>query len=902
MQDADDHELPFDPVPLFPHGHARGDAALGGFRPDRSPAPVALLERDQELARLERMVSRARGGRGGLVLVTGEAGIGKTSLVRALRQRLSRAVPLIVSGCEPLSVPVPLMPVRDLMEAATADLAPLAGDDRPAVARSLLAALERRAPVVAVLEDLHWADPATIDIVRLLVRTIESTGVVLLATYRDDELGAHRDLSMLVGDLATNPAVRRLALARLSASAVQALAEPAGLDASRLLSVTGGNPFLVVESVAAGGRLPHSVRDATTARAARLGPHARAVLDAAAVIGQRVPLAVLRAVAPATDGAIEECLSAGALVDAGGATVAFRHELTRQAVEESISPARRARLHERVIEALEASGQAVEHARVAHHAEQAGARGIALRHATLAAREAERLGVHADAARQYERALAQRPANPRQRGELLVGFGRVGWLAGRVEEAMLALREAVAIGQGLADPSLQGRAVRWLHRPLWELDRWQEARQACLDAIALLERTDHADELAHAWGELISLDACGLNPPRAVADSGKALEQADQAGLGEVRIDVELSQVLARCLQGEADGADVLADCRARAQAAGWHWQAIKCYAVACMVAAVNRAHEQIDELVPEALAFYEERQALPARDVVLGCVARSLLDRGRLEEAIAWTAKARRGTNLELSMAPVVAAVARLRRGEVEGDRLLAEVRAALTGVSDMYRLPMLHAALAEAAWLRGDGDALRAHVRAGLAVRGVEQVPRAAGELALWALRCGEPLPSLPRQPHPVRLELAGNWRAAVRAWRGQDAPYEAALAALPGDAAAGREAVATLHRLGARAAARAFARERAARGAPAPRGPRPSTRMNPAGLTLREREILLRMAAGATNREIARTLHLSERTVAHHVSAVLRKLQAPTRTAAAEAARGLGMLSAAGANPSI
>jgi predicted ATPase len=125
-----------------------------------------LLQRGEELAALESVVAAARDGRGQLVLVAGEAGIGKASLVRALRERLS---------------------------------------DRAAF---LLGALHARAPAVAVLEDAHWADPATADVLRLLTRRVEDAGVVVIVTYRDDELAVNAALAMLVGDLVTSPAAR----------------------------------------------------------------------------------------------------------------------------------------------------------------------------------------------------------------------------------------------------------------------------------------------------------------------------------------------------------------------------------------------------------------------------------------------------------------------------------------------------------------------------------------------------------------------------------------------------------------------------------------------------------------------------------------------------------------------
>jgi DNA-binding NarL/FixJ family response regulator len=140
---------------------------------------------------------------------------------------------------------------------------------------------------------------------------------------------------------------------------------------------------------------------------------------------------------------------------------------------------------------------------------------------------------------------------------------------------------------------------------------------------------------------------------------------------------------------------------------------------------------------------------------------------------------------------------------------------------------------------------------------------------------------------------LELAGDWRGAIRAWRELDAPYEAALAAMFGDDRAARDALAALHRLGARAAVRAFTRDRGARAGRGLRGPRRTTLANAAGLTRREQEVLAHVAQGLTNAAIADALSLSERTVAHHVSAILGKLGVSTRTAAVEAARTAGLL---------
>ena len=200
------------------------------------------------------------------------------------------------------------------------------------------------------------------------------------------------------------------------------------------------------------------------------------------------------------------------------------------------------------------------------------------------------------------------------------------------------------------------------------------------------------------------------------------------------------------------------------------------------------------------AIKLFDDYQAAIPRDAVEIAVARSLLDRGRWEEALERAARGRREWFGEVPLALVIEALVRARRGEQGADALLEQALAGVAGVPDGWRHAMLHAALAEIAWLRGDrrGAADSGGGRAGTRAWFAE-FGRPSGELALWAARCGERLEPPPTAPEPVLRELAGDWRGAVRAWRELGAPYEAALAALPGDDRAAREAVAALHRLG-------------------------------------------------------------------------------------------------------
>ena len=308
-----------------------------------------LLERGDLLAQLE--AARAEGGR--LLFVGGEAGVGKTALVRAFAD----AVGDVQRGsCENLAAPSPLGPFLDVGVEA--------GEPR-AIAAAVLA----RGGVL-VLEDVHWADGASLDVLRVLGRRVDGSQTLVVATYRDDEVTGDHPLRVVLGELASAPGVVRLAVPRLSLEAVRELAEPAGADAEAIHRLTLGNAFFVTEILAAGtGELPETVRDAVLARVALLDEPARRLLEAIAVIPLRAELWLLEQVVPDELDRLDACLDSGViLADRDG--VAFRHELARLAVESSLAPHRRRALHEKLLAALAERGDV---SRLAFHAEEAGA-------------------------------------------------------------------------------------------------------------------------------------------------------------------------------------------------------------------------------------------------------------------------------------------------------------------------------------------------------------------------------------------------------------------------------------------------------------------------------------------------------------------------------------------------
>jgi predicted ATPase len=284
---------------------------------------MELLERDELLAVLQAHLKLASAGPGILAFVEGEAGIGKTALLKTFADRQRDSLPVRWGVCDALQTPRPLGPLHDISAQVGGELrvALEGGTDRLHIFGTFLGLLSSQ-PALVLLEDLHWADEATLDLLRYVGRRMAGTRSLLVGSFRNDEVGPAHPLRLVLGDLATS-GIERLVPRPLSLQAVHELAGERELDVAELHQRTGGNPFFVTEVLAAGGEgVPATVRDAVLARAARLRRSARAILDAAAVAGPRVEPWLLQELVAAESSAVEECLATGVL-RVGGRNLRF---------------------------------------------------------------------------------------------------------------------------------------------------------------------------------------------------------------------------------------------------------------------------------------------------------------------------------------------------------------------------------------------------------------------------------------------------------------------------------------------------------------------------------------------------------------------------------------------------
>jgi len=886
---------------------------------------MELIERDGLLATLQSGFERAVAGEGHCVLISGEAGIGKSSLVRAFGERLPVGSQLFLGLCDALFTPRPLAPVYDVAGQMGGAFWRKAMDnpDRPVLFTSFFQDLaDRREPTVIVFEDIHWADEATLDLIKFLARRITRVRCLFLLTYRDNEVNASHPLWSVLGQLPAD-AVTRLQPEALSRKAVERLAAGKGYNGEDVYAITGGNPFYVREILAAySPGVPDNIKDSILAVVHRQPAETRRIWDLLSTMPSGFEVFYLERIEPGYAVAIEESLAARILLLRED-RIFFKHELYRRAIEGQLSPLARMAINRRVLDMLLRDFiEKGEYARIIHHAQHAGDEALVVQYVPGAARQAAAVGSHFEASRLWHTAITLYHGTD---GRVLLGFYEAYayecYLTNRIKEAIgyqekaLALREdglgldgvgagsisggSGARGNPVGGLEALGDCIRFLSRLWWFDGNRRQAEKFATLAIGVLEEAAASSSKAMAYSNLSQLKMLSNQAAECIYWGEKAISMATALGDEEVLCHAlnNVGDVRMAVAASNKEGQGMLEESLRLALKHSYHEHAARAYtnlgSMAYQINDLGLAAKALDE----GIRYCEERDLDSWRAYMSAYKARLLLRTGKWDEAYGMAQSilenVKQAAIVRISVLVVLASI-RMRRGEEEVLPLLEEARQIAFTAMELQRIVPAMVALLEYEWIKGERYALDEDIDRTLEMIGQMGLVEDRSEFVFWLRMSGRPAPVLTEVY--VGWDVSGGdaMRRAAAFWAAVGCSYNRGLVLLSGGENEQREALGLMQDAGAKAVVmRIKMAMRAAGIRGLPRGAREATRSNAAQLTQREIDVLRLLKEGLQNKEIAARLFISAKTVDHHISALLFKLDVSSRAKAVNEAVRLGVL---------
>jgi DNA-binding CsgD family transcriptional regulator/tetratricopeptide (TPR) repeat protein len=856
--------------------------------------PVALIERDDELASLIARAHDAGAGHGGVVMVTGEAGAGKTTFVEEFVRRLNGGSRVLWGACDPLDTPRPLGPLFDVANAFSPETRTiLHGAEHAYQIFDAVTADLASTPTVLVVDDLHWADQGTSDFLRHILRRIGRSTTLVVVTARNDEAPRHDDpVRLLLGDVARSSSATSIAVQPLSVDGVTQMVGDRGLDPELLHRLSGGNAFFVTQLLDYDGdELPATVRDAILARTVGLDADSWDALNLLSCSSGAVPGPVMAALG--TTGATLRRLSAAHLVRATARGVTFWHDLCRLAVADVIPAGAEPQLHSRLVAAYDDIGS-LDHATIAHHALGAGDRVRLKEAATAAGRVAARSGAHRQSADFFRTALSAQGGGAVDDAALLEQLAAELYLIDRLDEAIDACGQALELRRAARD--VAGTSADHNALAIYE---WYNANRSGADRHVIRSIDVHdetgleAASLGHGYAmrAFLAMQSASVDEARVhLARARRVSGIVDDPGLrARIAIIDGLCDVVAGESAGRARVLDVLAH-------APQHLDEIHSsgYSNLAYFDVEHRRLDTASDLLATSIDLTIESD-LPV------CHVWQLASRGRLEflsgrwhEAMRDSAAVLDGPSAPLARPwPLLirGLVALRSRGDAGND--LEQAWELSVRYGEPWRVLPAAAALVEQMWLTGVADGRITDLTRLVGEPG-DGLHWARGDLAVWLARAGVEVPAGDLAP-PCRSYISGEIHRSAEMLIEGGLAFDAAIAFTEtGDLTCVSKGLLMLDRLEAHATADKIRRDLRQSGMTAvPSRRRATTVSNAAGLTNRQTEVLALLGEGLTNAEMAARLYLSEKTVDHHVSAILTRLDVANRREAARRGRELGIV---------
>jgi DNA-binding CsgD family transcriptional regulator/tetratricopeptide (TPR) repeat protein len=845
---------------------------------------AAVLEREELFGRLFAHLKDAGEGSGSLIFLTGEAGAGKTTVVKELVARTPSNTLVLIGGCDPLSTPRPLGPLLDIAGDSDSGLGSINElDDTFEMFATVLDRLHNTIrPVLMILEDVHWADAGTLDMITYLGRRISDTKAMIVATYRDDEIGTDHPLLPVLSDLIAKEAVKRYPVDLLSRRAVRELAEGTDVDADLVFAATGGNAFYVTELLATGGAIPRTVQEAVLARVGQLDSESRKAVEAVSIAPRSMELTHILALTAVEGDAPDRAVAAGVLIG-DNTGYSFRHELARLAVQSSIPEPRRVLLNAVMLDQLADSNDL---SRLAHHAINTNDPDTILTYVPPAARDAARRQTHHEAVGLFAAAYPYADKLDKDaRFNLLADYDLSLRITNHQDEALRIASELVDLARTTEDVRLLGVALRIRSRALWVTSQVSKSNDEISASVSVLEGLGDSEDLGESLYIAANNQMLDRHFLTGVNLGQRSLEMARR--MGDTTNEVRSLQALGtlELVMGDlARGVALIEESIEVGRTASIPRIELVGYSMLGTGGGEVRIYDRALDWLNRSIALARQMDEDYSAAYDMAWKARIRCEQGLWDEAIELIEEVPTADPGIARIAPVTALGTRgrimVRRGDPGAEAVLGEaLELGNTGALQHIWVPMC--SLSEMHWLRGN------HTEAVEVLDGFfreileTDTAWGRGEVAFWMWISGGLEHAPTNLAEPFALMIDRQWGLAAEVWEKIGCPYEHAIALTHLDTDARLAGLAIFDQLGARPASQRVRRSLREEGVSSiPRAPRDSTRSNRFGLTTRQMDVLLLLQEGLGNAEIADRLFISKKTAEHHVSAILAQLGASSR----------------------
>lgn len=866
-----------------------------------------LIERDDALKSFNLMRERLDQGLGGIILVGGEAGIGKTALMSACFQQYQQGYRWVWGGCDALFTPRALGPIYDIASLLGCDIDLLLSQEngRARLFSALLHALQNsEQPIILVFEDFHWADHASLDLLKFLGRRINFTKTLLVVTFRDDEMGDNHPLRLVLGDLPHN-LCERIKLEPISLQSVTSMALSQGYRGDDVYQITSGNPFFVTELLAAkyddNSKVPASIKDAISSRLNRLNIVQREFLELLSTMPGASHETLLQSLfGEQIHHHITAATRGGILVHGPKGEVKFRHELARLATLERLSASSKRQCHEQILIKLQALSSRPPVDLFVHHAAGALDGDTVLHFAPIAADVAAKAGAHREAASHLATALRFiDQADTELAANLYERWATEAALTTRIDDEVIeARRHAITLWRALDRQDKIGENLRLLSRLYWYRGAALEADRASEQAITVLESIPPSAQRAMAYS--LRSQLCMLNDhmEQAVVWGNRALALEKQFTEIKVRIHALNNVGTALVFRGKVDGITMLQDSLRLAKEHDEHEAAARAYVNLSEYALEFRQFDLAEKTINEGIIYDTEHDIDAWTHYMLGRLAQLRLEQGRLHDACTIAQGIVDNTKLTLLMrlpALQVLARAHMRLNTEDAAKFMQAALQDALATDELQNIVPARLTLIEAAWLSADYPTGQMHLDTLLELDDKDRHPWNIGERSIWQQRYAKARDDKAKElaqnvtlPLPYSLEMSGDYLGAAKQWQEHGLPHAAALSLLAANKQSYiLECSTILTSIGAQAGLKCLTLQAKQQNWDISqlsiRG-RYNTKasQHPLGLTQKEQQVLTLLAKGVNNKDISLTLSRSTRTVEHHVASILSKLNAPNRMA--------------------